>query len=191
MARVHTQKARTDIYATGLKTPANNKQGFSRDRSKPSGSDDRVVIQKGQTYYSWQLHRQPRQISLTRPKPQQLTQSGFLITVYDIQDRISNVRSCSDVEDAASEVDGIKDDVQNLLDETQNSLDNMPESLQQGPTGELLQERIDGLEEVLSELENIDFDCEEDEEDEENNQDLQDEAVQRIADDLDNISFNF
>jgi hypothetical protein len=37
----------------------------------------------------------------------------------------------------------------------------MPESLQSGPTGELLQERVDSLDEAISSLEEITFDYEE------------------------------
>lgn len=46
----------------------------------------------------------------------------------------------------------------NIQDMCQDSLDNMPEGLQEGSTGELLQERIDTLGDVISELESIDYD---------------------------------
>ena len=52
----------------------------------------------------------------------------------------------------------IADELSNILDETQDSLDNMPEGLQEGDTGQLLQERIDALDDVISELESIDYD---------------------------------
>ena len=51
----------------------------------------------------------------------------------------------------------IADELSNILDETQDSLDNMPEGLQEGDTGQLLQERIDNLDEAISELESIDY----------------------------------
>lgn len=51
----------------------------------------------------------------------------------------------------------IADELSNILDDTQDSLDNMPEGLQEGDTGQLLQERIDNLDEAISELESIDY----------------------------------
>lgn len=52
----------------------------------------------------------------------------------------------------------IADELDSIKDQCQDSLDNMPEGLQEGNTGELLQERIDCLDDVISELENIDYD---------------------------------
>lgn len=52
----------------------------------------------------------------------------------------------------------IADELDSIKDQCQDSLDNMPEGLQEGSTGELLQERIDCLDDVISELENIDYD---------------------------------
>jgi hypothetical protein len=53
--------------------------------------------------------------------------------------------------------------VEQLRDETQEKLDNMPEGLQQGPTGELLQARVDGLESWKDELDNVECDYDEEE----------------------------
>ena len=57
-------------------------------------------------------------------------------------------------EDTAQE---IADELSNIQDTCQDSLDNMPEGLQEGDTGQLLQERIDTLDDVISELESIDY----------------------------------
>ena len=57
-------------------------------------------------------------------------------------------------EDTAQE---IADELSNIQDECQDSLDNMPEGLQEGDTGQLLQERIDTLGDVISELESISY----------------------------------
>ena len=48
--------------------------------------------------------------------------------------------------------------IEEIRDYTQDSLDNMPESLQEGDIGQMLQERIDCLEGVISDLESIDVD---------------------------------
>ena len=52
----------------------------------------------------------------------------------------------------------IMDHLEELRDELQERLDNMPESLQESDTGSLLQDRIDGLEAAMSDLELIDLD---------------------------------
>ena len=51
----------------------------------------------------------------------------------------------------------IADELDTIKDNCQDSLDNMPEGLQEGDTGQLLQERIDQLDDVISELEDIDY----------------------------------
>lgn len=52
----------------------------------------------------------------------------------------------------------IADELDTIKDDCQDSLDNMPEGLQEGDTGQLLQERIDNLDSVVSDLECIDYD---------------------------------
>ena len=52
----------------------------------------------------------------------------------------------------------IADELTNILDECQDRLGNMPDGLQEGDAGQLLQERIDQLGDVISELEDIDYD---------------------------------
>lgn len=117
-------------------------------------------IAKGESYYWWKFRHGGLHRSKTPPKPSQLTQSSFLSTVRDIQERAENIASslrsgditCSD---AYSELQDLAQEVRDAGDEAQSSLDNMPESLQQGPTGEMLQTRIDHCEEVASEIEGI------------------------------------
>ena len=52
----------------------------------------------------------------------------------------------------------IADELDTIKDNCQDSLDNMPEGLQEGDTGQLLQERIDALDDVINELESINYD---------------------------------
>ena len=63
-----------------------------------------------------------------------------------------------DYELGESTAQEIADELTNILDECQDRLDNMPEGLQEGDAGQLLQERIDQLGDVISELEDIDYD---------------------------------
>lgn len=189
MAKLQTSKARTDIYARGLKTPADNKQKYSLDRSKPADENDRIIVKKGDTYYWWQFKNSPKQISATKPKRQQLTQSSFYITVWDLEDNLEAL-SASSVDDLQSERDNITEEIETLKDETQGSLDNMPEGLQQGDTGQMLQERVDALENWKDELDSVDLDDYEEpdneyiigesEKDVEDIADLEEEEVERI-----------
>lgn len=114
-------------------------------------------IKKGDTYYQWQLFKQPLRRSKTPPRRSQLTGSEFLGTVYDLEDRIAEAKADDGLPE---EIDSIKSEFEQLRDDTQEKLDNMPEGLQQGDTGNLLQERIDALDAVISELDNIDADLE-------------------------------
>lgn len=132
MPRVHTQKANKNYPDQGIK--------------------------KGDTYYWWQFRHGGKIKSKTYPKPSQLTQSAFWGTVYSIQESNEQVPAFDDIESA---IDDIKGELEALRDEQQEKLDNMPEGLQQGATGELLQERYDTLDGVISDLEGIDLEFEE------------------------------
>lgn len=117
-------------------------------------------IKRGDSYFWWKfnflkaIHK-----SRTAPTRSQLTQSGFLQDVYAIEDRIS---SLSTDDDLSSETESIKDDLQNLADECQEKLDNMPEQLQENSTsGQLLQERVDEIDSMISELDGVDAETDE------------------------------
>lgn len=62
-----------------------------------------------------------------------------------------------DHELGADTAEEIVAELTNIQDMCQDSLDNMPVGLQEGDTGQLLQERIDTLGDVISELESIDY----------------------------------
>lgn len=137
-------------------------------------------IKKGEAYYWWKFRHGGKQYSKTAPRASQLTQSEFLSTIYSIQEEMDDLTTDNDnLEDF---VQDIKDRLQELADETQEKKDNMPDSLQEGPTGELLQERVDGVEEMISELDGIAFDNEfdPDSDDAEKFQDRQQEIIDEI-----------
>jgi len=139
---------------------------------------DNPVCKKGESYFWWKFRYGGKRYSLTRPRQSQLTQSAYFSTVYGMQEGIEDCE-VNDADDFESLKDDITSQVDDLRDETQGSLDNMPESLTYSPTGELLQERIDALEGIESEIDCIEefqFD-EEDDEDE-------DEAEERREDEL-------
>lgn len=115
-------------------------------------SDGSVRIAKGQTYYKWKFRFGAAHTSLTRPKRSQLTQSGFLATLYDLQD---DGISANCKEDLGAELERVKGAVAEMLEECNSSFDNIPEQLQEG---HVLNERIQSLEEAESSLDGVDLD---------------------------------
>lgn len=123
------------------------------------------AIKKGEKYYKWKFNfSRTVYRSKTVPKPQQLTKSGFQQALYDIQDSIAALTASESI---ADDLQSIIDEIQSLLDEQQSSLDNMPDRLQESSSsGQLLQERIDGLQNWIDELEGITTDVDEPNEEE-------------------------
>jgi hypothetical protein len=138
-------------------------------------------IKKEDTYYWWKFRYGGKRMSKTYPKSSQLTQSEYLSSIYSIQER--------DIEGDFADLESLRDELVNELQEIseglQERLDNIPEGLQQGSTGELLQERIDCVDGVVSELEGISFDMDEEEDCEE--ADI-DEKADEIRSALENLA---
>ena len=117
---------------------------------------DNSVVKKGESYYWWKFNFGSKMYSKTKPRRSQLTQSDFLGQIYDIEQRLSEMTVEEDLETSRDE---IVDDLRNLQDEVQEKLDNMPEQLQDSSSsGMMLQERVDELDSMLSDLENIECD---------------------------------
>ncbi len=117
---------------------------------------DNPVCKKGESYYWWKFPFRGRSFSLTYPKPQQLTQSGYLISIYDLLDMVNNYNVEAGEEGGVETlIDEVRDSITEIRDQCQESLDNMPESLQYAPTGELLQERIDASDSAESDVDYI------------------------------------
>lgn len=159
MPRVKKQTARADIYRIGLnKKDPSTKSGFRKDRSKPKDENDEILIPKGSIYYMWSFRFGGTFRSLVMPRPSQLTQSDFLTTIYGWQENLEDFDT-DNAEDLNEYRDNIVEDVETLIEETQEKLDNMQDyNLAETPTGELLQERIDALEEYKNELESFEAD---------------------------------
>lgn len=147
-------------------------------------------IKAGDAYYWWKFRYGGIHRSKTPPKPSQLTQSAFLSTMLDLQERVGTLTAglrdgstpCSDAE---SELTDIASEVRAAGDECQNSLDAMPEGLQSGSTGELLQARIEACETIADELEGIQVPDEEDEDDDaEDGDEDEEDANQNLRNDL-------
>lgn len=123
-------------------------------------------IKKGESYYWWAFmvggRGGPKHYSKTAPRPSQLTQSEFLGSLYALQEEIDDL----DANDGlGAAVEDIASRLRDLGTEQSDKKDNLPEGLQEGPTGELLQERADACEAAADDLEGITFDVSEKEDD--------------------------
>lgn len=156
------KSARKPIYQIGKRVEYVSQRGKREgqtlskiDRTIPADENDQILINKGESYWTWGFMYGGTYYSKTQPKPSQLTSSEFLSTVYGIQEEIDEWNP-SDVTDVEEFVDDIKNRLEELRDETQDKLDNMPYQLQDADTGQLLQERIEALENALNEFECLD-----------------------------------
>lgn len=161
MATLKRQKARKDYVCSKCKKP----------------------IKKGDEYYRFSLTRfnTPRVLCLAcKPTRSQMTTSDFFSTLYGIEDDIAAL-SAEDMRDAQTAVEGITGQLVELMDVTEEKRDNIPENLQEAPVGELLQGRVEAIEEMLEEYEGIEIDIDE-ELSEEEKEDRKEEILQGIQD---------
>jgi Zn-dependent M32 family carboxypeptidase len=160
------------------------------------------TVEKGQPYVYWTKRVGFGRISgvkYTRcskqecyPKQSELTSSEFYSAWESIKENV-DFSAATTIDEMESCVSDAVNEISSLRDETQSKLDSMPEGLQQGDTGQLLQQRVEALEEVISNLESADVsfeepDKEEDQSDEEHEQAVEEALslrLQEIADELD------
>ena len=105
----------------------------------------------------------------------ELTSSEYLAWLYDLQDTFRFFSS--------DEVDELIGNLEDQKSELEDKLCNIPDQFQDGEPASILQERIDGLEEAISQLEQLDFNENEDGEEpsEEEIQSLLEEAEQILS----------
>lgn len=114
---------------------------------------DNPVVKKGEGYYWWKFRFGPKVYSRTYPKRSQLARSGFLSTLWDIEDRLSTIATSDDGDEPIAELE-------ELQGECERSLGNMPEQLREpSDSGMLLQERVDSLGEWIDSIYAIDWDA--------------------------------
>lgn len=207
MARAQfVEKAKKPIYKRGKRVEYVSQRGkragqtlTKLDRSQPEDENDEILINVGESYYTWCFYGGQPQYSKERPKPSQLTQNWFKQELYCIQEKIEEFEP-EDVEDVATFVDDIRSDAESLRDECQEHLDNMPEQLQDSDSGQTLQERIDNLDSVIGDIDNFDseFESEIEKEDDESDDEFlerQSEEKQQWLDDkmseIQEFDFNF
>lgn len=126
---------------------------------------DNPVVKKGEPYFWWKFAFGAKQYSAKTPARSRLTQSEFFGAIWSLEDGfVDGIDNCEDMKTAFSD---FIDDLTTVMEETEAKIDNMPESLQSSPTGELLTERFEALEEWISEIESLDTDYDEEDGDEE------------------------
>lgn len=151
MPRVYKRKARQDIWEVGFRTPANNKQGFSVDRSIPASTGDnealdRLLVKKGEEYYTWHSKGYPWQYSTQYPT---FPKSEWEEKWEEFQNQKEEIEYSSDDDEKESNRYDLRTAVEEYRDELQSRLDNIPESLQESS---VLTERIQSLEDLIDEL---------------------------------------
>ena len=115
-------------------------------------------IPAGSSYYWWAFNFGPTYISVTPPKPAQLTQSEYAQAIIGFEETVSGMT----VETVVDELETLKGDLENLKSELEDKLSNMPEQLQESSSaGQLLTERMEELGTWISNLDEIETDVDE------------------------------
>jgi len=200
MAQAHfVKKARKTIYENGKYVKRKNQKGEMvevLDRTIPENKKDKPLIKAGESYWWWAFRFGGKNIQKTQPRRSQLTQSGFLSSLYDLEDRMGDLKVEDYIDDPSSlsgEVDEIKSELESLRDECQERYDNMPESLQENSdSGQLLQERVDNLDEMINELDGLDlsYDEADEDDDEETAKEKATEWLENAISDIQGITYN-
>lgn len=120
------------------------------------------VCEKGQSYYWWatrttigKTYHKSIHKSKDKPKPSRLESSPFTSGWMSALEAFDDLGTGDDFESAVADVVG---NLEDLMSETQDKYDNLPEGLQAGQTGEMLQGRVDSLQELIDELGNVSVD---------------------------------
>ena len=116
------------------------------------------IINIGDQYYKGVINFRPDIVRCNdcKLKSYEVTTSDYILNVGRIVEDWEEDYSIQD----DTVVDDIINDLNNILDELNSSLDNIPENLAYSPTADLLNERIESIENAISDLESIDIDTE-------------------------------
>jgi hypothetical protein len=146
LPKVTKHKARKDLYKVGLKTPAENKQGYTVDRKQPSIEvKDEVIVKAGEEYYAWKRKGQPYSYSTTYPT------FPVLISEWDEKfgDFGERINECTENEESEDEKQQLLEEIEEYRDELQSRLDRIPYQLQESS---VLNERIEMLDDYILQL---------------------------------------
>jgi hypothetical protein len=175
MAPAHfVKKARKPIYQRGKQVTYEGRKGSKRegrtltkiDRTIPADKKDQIMINVGESYWWWQFPHSPIYYSKTRPKRSQLTRSEFYSWLFDMEDdTIGAFELPEDIEDYKPEdLEATRDEwvgeIESQKEELESRLDNMPDGLRDSS---VLNERIEGLDSWIGDLEGVDIDWDDEE----------------------------
>lgn len=197
------EKATKPIYEKGKVVEYVSKRGKRAgqtirkiDRNQPQDENDKILINVGESYYTWCFYGGNPNYSKVCPRPSQLTNNWFKSELYSISEKVEDCE-CQDPDSLLEFIEEVKSELESLRDEVQERLDNMPEQLQECSSGEILQERIDNLDDIINEFDCLDLDfesefTEEDDRDtmsdEEWEEQLDNEKEEWVANKIDEIS---
>lgn len=126
---------------------------------KARKSNKRLGIVRGLPYWWWtgpkpRVHgkRGRRIVSLTPPRPSQVTSNAFMRTVLSLKESVEDAASKS----SSAVIESMRsaaEELRTLAEEQASSLENMPDSLQESPTAELLWDREERCMDVADQLE--------------------------------------
>lgn len=124
-------------------------------------------IKAGQKFFTWKHNHAPASYQHQEhggPKTSELCtgkMSGVYAAIEDANIAVQEARNMNDASGLKQVLEDCSSAVEDVRSEYESSLENMPESLQGGPTGEGIQEKIDGLQSFIDELESADCEYEE------------------------------
>lgn len=126
---------------------------------------DNSAVKAGESYWWWSFRFGGKYYSKTRPRPSQLTQSDFMSQILELGEEIDDLSvTITTIETLVDIRDDIADRIQVLGEEQSDKFENMPEGFQEGPTGELLENRYEESVSMADQLEAVDLeDFDEDE----------------------------
>lgn len=134
---------------------------------------DNAVAKRGESYYWWKFRYGPKQMSKTRPKPSDLTQSQYLKVIYACQERFQYIDDptqldpnentaeeiCNAMDHAADECESIADDLVELVAQYEEKATNIEENFENSElaenmhtAGDECQTTVDDLRELSSSL---------------------------------------
>jgi hypothetical protein len=128
-----------------------------------AAAKDNEVAKKGEPYYWWKFRHGGKYMSLTPPRPSQLTQSK-MSGVYEAQETMEDaIGSATSPSDIASALESCAEAVRDVAEEYRDSVQNMPESLQQGSVAQECEEKAyslddwaQSLDDAKDEIDNLD-----------------------------------
>lgn len=142
--KITKRRAYRDLYEIGLFIPDDsNKSGYKHDRSKPFPDGDKLIVPKGQYYYTWSLYgeKKPR-VSLTYPDKSQLTNSYYKLALYDIERK---VRELLPTEEFFDRIKEFEQALNQLILKTAEKRSNLPIQFKSNKAGNILESRLNKL----------------------------------------------